>query len=157
MWCDPHAAAETAGFGSAAPDDAAMACLCLARVSKKNTACRSGPEDLDAHRLVLFVRSIPRCRRSTGWPKPDGGRAIRRRAVLEVNSIYAVLLAIRSGMGIGALPDYAVAENPDLVHVLTELKGPKGTYSSSTRRNCGIQNESRFSRDFLLARLAEMH
>ena len=29
-----------------------------------------------------------------------------RRAVLEVNSTHAMLLAIRSGIGIGALPDF---------------------------------------------------
>jgi DNA-binding transcriptional LysR family regulator len=80
-----------------------------------------------------------------------------RRALLEVNSSHAVLLAIRSGMGIGALPDFIVNENPDLVHVLTELKGPKVDVFFVYPEE--LRNSKRVAvfRDFLLARLAEMH
>ena len=74
-----------------------------------------------------------------------------------MNSIHAVLLAIRSGMGVGALPDYVVNENPDLVHVLTDLKGPKVDVFFVYPEE--LRNSKRVAvfRDFLLARLAEMH
>jgi DNA-binding transcriptional LysR family regulator len=114
-------------------------------------------EDLDAHRLILFGQHHPPIQ-EVNWLADAGRRPGNpRRALLEVNSIQAVLLAIRSGMGIGAVPDYVVAENPDLVHVLTELKGPKVDVFFVYPEE--LRNSKRVAvfRDFLLARLAEIH
>jgi DNA-binding transcriptional LysR family regulator len=114
-------------------------------------------EDLDAHRLILFGQHHPPIQ-EVNWLAEAGRRPGNpRRALLEVNSIHAVMLAIRSGMGIGALPDYVVSENPDLVHVLTELKGPKVDVFFVYPEE--LRNSKRVAvfRDFLLARLAEMH
>jgi DNA-binding transcriptional LysR family regulator len=114
-------------------------------------------EDLDAHRLVLFGQHHPPVQ-EVNWLADTGRRpGSPRRALLEVNSIHAVLLAIRSGMGIGALPDYVVNENPDLVHVLADLKGPKVDVFFVYPEE--LRNSKRVAvfRDFLLARLAEMH
>jgi DNA-binding transcriptional LysR family regulator len=114
-------------------------------------------EDLDAHRLVLFGTHHPPVP-EVNWLAEAGRRPGNpRRAVLEVNSVNAVMLAIRSGMGIGALPDYVVAENPDLVHVLTDMKGPKVDVFFVYPEE--LRNSKRVAvfRDFLLARLAEMH
>jgi DNA-binding transcriptional LysR family regulator len=114
-------------------------------------------EDLDAHRLVLFGQHHPPVP-EVNWLAEAGRRPGNpRRALLEVNSTQAVLLAIRSGMGIGALPDYIVNENPDLVHVLGELKGPKVDMFFVYPEE--LRNSKRVAvfRDFLLARLAEMH
>jgi DNA-binding transcriptional LysR family regulator len=114
-------------------------------------------EDLDAHRLILFGQHHPPVQ-EVNWLAEAGRRPGNpRRALLEVNSIHAVLLAIRSGMGIGALPDYIVSENPDLVHVLGELKGPKVDVFFVYPEE--LRNSKRVAvfRDFLLARLAEMH
>ena len=114
-------------------------------------------EDLDAHRLVLFGQHHPPVQ-EVNWLADTGRRpGSPRRALLEVNSIHAVLLAIRSGIGIGALPDYVVNENPDLVHVLADLKGPKVDVFFVYPEE--LRNSKRVAvfRDFLLARLAEMH
>jgi DNA-binding transcriptional LysR family regulator len=115
------------------------------------------PEDLDEHKLILFGQHHPPVQ-EVNWLAEAGRRPGNpRRALLEVNSIYAVQLAIRSGLGIGALPDYAMAENPDLVRVLTDLKGPKvDVYFVYPEE---LRNSKRVSvfRDFLLARLAEIH
>ena len=115
------------------------------------------PEDLDAHRLILFGNHHPPVP-DINWLAEAGRRPGNpRRALLEVNSVQAVLLAIRSGLGIGAVPDWAMAENPDLVRVLTDLKGPKvDVYFVYPEE---LRNSKRVAvfRDFLLARLAEMH
>lgn len=114
-------------------------------------------EDLDAHRLVLFGQHHPPVP-EVNWLAEAGRRPGNpRRAVLEVNSMYAMLLAIRAGTGIGALPDFSVAENPDLVQVLTEMKGPKVDVFFVYPEE--LRNSKRVAvfRDFLLARLAEMH
>ncbi len=115
------------------------------------------PEDLDAHRLILFGNHHPPVP-DINWLAEAGRRPGNpRRALLVVNSVQAVLLAIRSGLGIGAVPDWAMAENPDLVRVLTDLKGPKvDVYFVYPEE---LRNSKRVAvfRDFLLARLAEMH
>jgi hypothetical protein len=51
------------------------------------------------------------------------------------------------------LPDYVVSENPDLVHVLAELKGPKVDVFFVYPEE--LRNSKRVAvfRDFLLARL----
>lgn len=115
------------------------------------------PEDLDAHRLILFGEYHPPVG-DINWLAEAGRRpGSPRRAMLEVNSTQAVLLAIRSGVGIGALPDYVVNENPDMVRILPDLKAPKVDVFFVYPEE--LRNSKRVAvfRDFLLARLAEMH
>ena len=114
-------------------------------------------EELDAHRLILFGNHHPPVE-DVNWLSEVARRPGNpRRALLEVNNIHAVVLAIRSGLGVGALPDYVVAENPDLVRVLTDLKGPKvDVYFVYPEE---LRNSKRVAvfRDFLLSRLSELH
>jgi DNA-binding transcriptional LysR family regulator len=115
------------------------------------------PEDLDDHRLILFgeyrapvpdINWLAEAGRRTGQP---------RRALLEVNSLYAMATAIRLGLGIGALPNWMSEEISGLVKLLPELKPPKidvfFVYPEELR------NSKRISvfRDYLLARLQELH
>jgi len=114
-------------------------------------------EELDAHRLILFGNHHPPVP-DINWLAEVGRRPGNpRRAVLEVNSLKAILLAIRSGAGIGAIPDYAMSENTDLVRIMTDLKGPKidvfFVYPEELRNSKRVA----VFRDFLLARLAELH
>jgi DNA-binding transcriptional LysR family regulator len=114
-------------------------------------------EDLDAHRLILFGQHHPPVP-EVNWLADAGRRPGNpRRAVLEVNSMHAMLLAIRAGIGIAVLPDFQVHENPDLVQVLTDLKGPKVDVFFVYPEE--LRNSKRVAvfRDFLLARLAELH
>jgi len=114
-------------------------------------------EELDAHRLILFGSHHPPVT-DINWLADVGRRPGNpRRAVLEVNSLQAVLLAIRSGAGIGTIPDYAMSDNTDLVRIMTDLKGPKidvfFVYPEELRNSKRVA----VFRDFLLARLAEIH
>jgi DNA-binding transcriptional LysR family regulator len=115
------------------------------------------PEDLDAHKLVLFGDYHPPVP-DVNWLAEAGRRpGSPRRALLEVNSLHAMVLAIRSGLGIGALPDYSMTENQDLVALLPDLKPPKvDVYFVYPEE---LRNSKRVAvfRDFLLSRLAEMH
>jgi DNA-binding transcriptional LysR family regulator len=79
-----------------------------------------------------------------------------RRPLLEVNSLAAMTLAIQSGLGIGAVPDYMVREAEGLVRILPEIKSPKVDVFFVYPEE--LRNSKRVSvfRDFLLARLAEM-
>ena len=114
-------------------------------------------EDLDEHQLILFGEY----RKPVGdinWLAEVGRRPGNpRRALLEVNSIQAMLLAIQSNLGIGALPDYMVNGDAGMVRLLTDLNAPKvDVYFVYPEE---LRNSKRVAvfRDFLLARLAEMH
>jgi DNA-binding transcriptional LysR family regulator len=115
------------------------------------------PEDLDAHRLILFGDYRPPVP-DINWLAEIGRRPGNpRRAILEVNSTQAMLLAIQSGLGLGALPDFMLAADDGLVRLMPDVKAPKVdvffVYPDELR------NSKRVSvfRDFLLARLAELH
>jgi DNA-binding transcriptional LysR family regulator len=115
------------------------------------------PEDLDAHKLILFGDYHPPVS-DVNWLAEAGRRPGNpRRALLEVNSTQAVMLAVRSGLGIGALPDFVMAEAPDLVRILPDLKAPKVEVYFVYPEE--LRNSKRVAvfRDFLLARLAEIH
>jgi DNA-binding transcriptional LysR family regulator len=131
--------------------------VCASPDYLKRSSVPQRAEDLDAHKLILFGEyhmPVP----EINWLADVGRRGgSPRRATLEVNSTQAVLLAIRSGIGIGALPDYMLGENPDLVRVLEDLKAPPvDVYFVYPEE---LRNSKRVAvfRDFLLARLAEIH
>jgi DNA-binding transcriptional LysR family regulator len=112
-------------------------------------------EDLDNHRLILFGDYHPPVP-DIDWLAEAGRRPGNpRKGPLEVNSLYAMLLAVKAGMGIAALPDYAHPESDGLVQILTDLKAPKvDVYFVYPEE---LRNSKRVAvfRDFLLAKLAE--
>jgi DNA-binding transcriptional LysR family regulator len=111
------------------------------------------PEELDEHRLVLFGDYHPPVP-DINWLAEIGRRPGNpRKAMLEVNSLQAMVLAARSGMGMTVVPDYMAAEMEDLVRVLPDLKAPKvDVYFVYPEE---LRNSKRVAvfRDFLLARL----
>ena len=115
------------------------------------------PEDLDDHKLILFgdyrppvpdINFLAEAGRRTGQP---------RRALLEVNSLHAMAMAIRSGTGIGVLPDWMTGELDGLVRLLPDMKVPKVDMFFVYPEE--LRNSKRVAvfRDFLLARLQELH
>jgi DNA-binding transcriptional LysR family regulator len=131
--------------------------ICASTEYLKKYGMPQRAEDLDAHKLVLFGTHHPPVE-DINWLAEAGRRPGNpRRAALEVNSILAMQMVIRSGLGIGALPDYLVTESDGLVRLLPELKTPKvDVYFVYPEE---LRNSKRVAvfRDFLLARLAEMH
>lgn len=123
-------------------------------VQKHGTPQR--PEELDDHKLILFGNHNPPVA-DINWLAEAGRRGQPRRALLEVNSLHAMSLAIRSGLGIGALPDWMGSELDGLVRLLPDLKSPKvDVYFVYPEE---LRNSKRVAvfRDFLLARLQELH
>ncbi len=114
-------------------------------------------EDLDEHQLILFGE-YRKPVEDINWLADVGRRPGNpRRALLEVNSTQAMLLAIQSGLGVGALPDFMATEDAGMVRLLPDLNAPKvDVYFVYPEE---LRNSKRVAvfRDFLLARLAEMH
>ena len=124
-------------------------------LAKHGTPTR--PEELDDHKIILFggyrapvadIDWLAEAGRRTGQP---------RRALLEVNSLHAMALAIRSGMGIGVLPDWMSGELDGLVRLMPDLNAPKVDVFFVYPEE--LRNSKRVAvfRDFLLARLQELH
>jgi DNA-binding transcriptional LysR family regulator len=114
-------------------------------------------EDLDNHRIILFGDyHLPVA--DINWLAEVGCKPGQlRRPLLEVNSLHGILLAVRSGLGIGVLPDYMHAETEGLVRVLAEVKAPRvDAYFVYPEE---LRNSKRVAvfRDFLLAQLHERH
>ena len=83
------------------------------------------PEDLDGHRLVIYGQDARPPFPDVNWLLTAGARSGReRKPVLRVNNVYGLMLAVRSGLGIGALPTYMAQGDGDLVRVIPSLEGP---------------------------------
>jgi DNA-binding transcriptional LysR family regulator len=112
-------------------------------------------EDLDQHRLIIYGDYRPPIE-SVNWLAEAGRRpGAPRRASIEVNSLPGMLQAVRSGLGLAALPDYMGNELLDLIEVLADLKAPRieayFVYPEEMRHSKRVG----VFRDFLVSELAE--
>ena len=113
------------------------------------------PEELDNHRIILFGNYRPPVP-DVDWLAEVGRRpGSPRKPLLEVNSLTAMLQAVKSGLGIAAVPDYMHTEGDGLVRLLQDLKAPKVDVFFVYPEE--LRNSKRVAvfRDFLLARLAQ--
>lgn len=128
--------------------------VCASPAYLKRHGVPQRAEELDEHRLVLFGDHHPPVT-DVNWLAAAGRRAgAPRRAALEVNSLQGMMLAMLSGLGIGALPDYLAREANGLVRILADLKAPKvGVYFVYPEE---LRNSKRVAvfRDFLLGEIA---
>lgn len=112
-------------------------------------------EDLDNHKIILFGGYRPPVE-DINWLAEAGRRPGNpRRAALEINNLHGMALAIRSGLGIGVLPDYLGRDTEGLVHILQDVKAPKVDVFFVYPEE--LRNSKRVAvfRDFLLAHIAE--
>ncbi|MBW8271210.1 LysR family transcriptional regulator [Caldovatus aquaticus] len=120
----------------------------------KRTGIPQRAEDLDAHRLIVYGDYRPPIE-SVNWLLDAGRRpGAPRRGAVEVNSLPAMLRAVRSGLGLAALPDYMGAELDDLIQVLPDIKAPRieayFVYPEEMRHSKRVA----VFRDFVVAELA---
>ena len=116
------------------------------------------PEDLDHHRLIIYGEEAPSYIANVNWLIAAGtADPASRRPVLRVNNIYGLLLAVESGVGIGAIPDYMVRGNNRITRILPDLEGP--TFDTYFVYPEELRNSLRIEvfRDFLIRKVAEWH
>lgn len=113
-------------------------------------------EDLDRHSLITYGNDAPAPINSSSWLLNLGASPDRPRLpVLKVNNIYGLLLAVESGLGIAALPDYIVQGHSMAVRVLDDVAGPEfDTYFAYPEE---LRNSKRITvfRDFLIQKVQE--
>ncbi|MEZ5816899.1 MAG: LysR family transcriptional regulator [Hyphomicrobiaceae bacterium] len=80
-------------------------------------------DDLDSHRLVSFMGNPPPHLASINQLETIGreGREPRQPA-FRASTVLACKYAIRSGIGVGLIPDYLTEEEKDLVPILRDLE-----------------------------------
>jgi len=82
--------------------------------------------ELNKHKFISYGKGAPSPVFNPDWALKLGVKNNKRRKpVMKVNSIYGLLLAVQSGVGLAALPDYITISVPNIVKVLPQNEGPK--------------------------------
>ena len=82
--------------------------------------------DLNKHKFISYGKGTPSPVFNPDWALKLGIRdGKKRKPVMKVNSVYGLLLAVKSGVGLAALPDYLTHSISNIVKVLPNTEGPK--------------------------------
>ena len=112
--------------------------------------------DLNKHKFISFGKGAPSPVFNPDWALKLGIKDSKKRsAVMKVNSVYGLLLAVQSGVGLAALPDYITVNVPNIVKVLPKIEGPiteaHFVYPQSLKNNARVQA----FRNFLYSKISE--
>ncbi len=109
--------------------------------------------DLDDHCIITFGSPVPSHLTEINYLERLGRKDKGlRRANLRVNAIAGMTQAVRAGVGIAMLPDYATENSDDLISILPELKLPE--FEAYFVYPPALKSSKRVGvfRDFLVAR-----
>jgi len=81
--------------------------------------------DLTKHRFISFGKGAPSPVFNPDWALKLGRKDNNKiKPVMKVNSVMGLLLAVESGVGLAALPDYLISQSNNIVKVLPKSEGP---------------------------------
>jgi len=81
--------------------------------------------ELSKHKFITYGRGAPSPVFNPDWALKLGVKENQKiKPVMKVNSVYGLLLAVQSGVGLAALPDYIINNQSNLIKVLPEIEGP---------------------------------
>ncbi len=112
--------------------------------------------DLNKHKFISFGKGAPSPVFNPDWALKLGMKDNKKRkSCMKVNSVYGLLLAVQSGVGLAALPDYLTVKQPDIVKVLPNVEGPiteaHFVYPQSLKNVARVQA----FRNFLYSKISE--
>ena len=112
--------------------------------------------DLNQHKFISFGKGAPSPVFNPDWALKLGMKDNKKRkTVMKVNSVYGLLLAVQSGVGLAALPDYLTVKQPNIVKVLPNIEGPiteaHFVYPQSLKNVARVQA----FRNFLYSKISE--
>ena len=101
------------------------------------------------HRFISFGKGAPSPVFNPDWALKLGTKDNKKRKpIMKVNSVYGLLLAVQSGVGLAALPDYITVSVPNIIRVLPKIEGPKTeahfVYPQSLRNVARVQTFRNF-------------
>ena len=112
--------------------------------------------DLNKHKFISFGKGTPSPVYNPDWALKIGMKdSKKRKSIMKVNSVMGLLLAVESGVGLAALPDYLVFQSKNLIKVLPKVEGPiteaHFVYPQSLKNIARIQA----FRNFLYSKISE--
>ena len=122
----------------------------------KRAGMPNSPVDLDRHKLIVYGDDMRPPVPDVNWLLKVGcdGAALRRPS-MTVNNSYAVMRAVQSGAGLGALPEFMAQDVSDLVRVLPDLAGPQIDSYFVYPEELRTTERIKVFRDFLLRQVAQ--
>ena len=112
--------------------------------------------DLNKHRFISFGKGTPSPVYNPDWALKIGMKDNKKRkSVMRVNSVMGLLLAVESGVGLAALPDYLSYQSNNIIKVLPNVEGPiteaHFVYPQSMKNVARVQA----FRNFLYSKISE--
>jgi DNA-binding transcriptional LysR family regulator len=112
--------------------------------------------DLNKHRFISYGKGAPSPVFNPDWALKLGMKEQKKRKpIMKVNSVYGLLLAVQSGVGLAALPDYITVSVPNIAKVLPQVEGPRTdahfVYPQSLKNVARVQA----FRNFLYSKISE--
>ena len=100
-------------------------------------------KDLDKHKFITYGKGAPSPVYNPDWVLKHGIKdGKKRKSIMKVNSVYGLLLAVQSGVGLAALPDYIAHNVNNITKILPEETGkPTEThfvYPASLKNNARL-------------------
>ena len=81
--------------------------------------------DLIKHKFISFGKGAPSPVYNPDWALKLGMHdGKKRKSVMKVNSVMGLLLAVETGVGLAALPEYLVTNSNNIIKVLPKCEGP---------------------------------
>jgi DNA-binding transcriptional LysR family regulator len=113
-------------------------------------------KDLDKHKFITYGKGAPSPVYNPDWVLKLGAKEGKKRnSVMKVNSVYGLLLAVQSGVGLAALPDYIAHNIPNITKILPDETGkPTEThfvYPASLKNNARLMA----FRNFIFSKMSE--
>jgi len=112
--------------------------------------------DLNNHKFISYGKGTPSPVFNPDWALKLGAKdQKKRKPIMKVNSVYGLVLAVQSGVGLAALPDYMTVSVPNIIKILPHIEGPRTeahfVYPQSLRNVVRIQA----FRNFLYSKISE--
>ena len=100
-------------------------------------------KDLDKHKFITYGKGAPSPVYNPDWVLKLGSKeGKKRKSIMKVNSVYGLLLAVQSGVGLAAIPDYIAHNVNNITKVLPNETGkPTEThfvYPASLKTNARL-------------------
>ena len=113
--------------------------------------------ELDGHRFISYAGTPVAHLSAVRWLETAGREGKDPRIpVLRVNSVVAIKYAIRSGIGIGLIPDYLTEEEAELVPVLGDVELPTMPLIFVYPEELKTAKKIHVLRDFLVSKARSM-
>ena len=112
--------------------------------------------DLNKHKFISFGKGAPSPVYNPDWALKIGMHdGKKRKTIMRVNSVMGLLLAVESGVGLAALPEYLVSNSANIIKVLPKSEGPiteaHFVYPQSLKNTARVQA----FRNFLFSKIGD--